>query len=335
MKQASRGKNAYDMLTIGAATRDVFVKSTHFEKLRSSAAPDGWEACLPLGAKIPIDELMFETGGGATNAAVTFARFGFATACVARVGRDEGGEAVRLALNDDGVQTKFLQVDPKQRTAYSFILVAGSGNRAILVARGASSHIDTKAIPWKSVSSGWTYLTSVAGNKPLLKTLFAEAKASQRHIAWNPGNGEIEMGLKQLFPYLMQTGILIMNREEAAALADVSPNHLDKIFSKLGSLPRLALVVTDGKDGAYAYARGVSWYAPAVKGKVLNTTGAGDAFGSAFTASMMLDGDIVHALKVASLNAFGVVSHMGAKAGILKKFPGAQELMRVHVRELP
>lgn len=335
MKQARRTNSAYDVLAIGAATRDVFVKSTHFDKLRSSAAPDGWEACLPMGAKIPIDELVFETGGGATNGAVTFARFGLSTACVARVGRDAGGEAVRLALNDNGVQTRFLQVDAKERTAYSFILVAGTGSRAILVARGASKHIDGKAIPWNAASSRWIYLTSVAGDPTLLKNIFSHAKTAKSHIAWNPGNAEIELGLKRLLPFLMQTDILILNLEEAAALANTTPRHLDKVVATLGSLPRMALVVTDGKNGAYAHARGVTWFAPSLKGRIVNTTGAGDAFGSAFTASMVREGDVVRALKMGNLNAYGVVTHMGAKAGILKRMPTAHELSRVRVREMP
>jgi len=302
--------------------------------MRSSSAPDGWEACLPLGAKIPVDELAFETGGGATNAAATFGRFGFRTACVARVGRDAGGEAVRLALNDNDVSSHFLQFDPKERTAYSFILVAGSGSRAILVARGASKHIDAKAIPWTKLSSDWMYLTSLGGDEKLLRAILAEAKKSQRHLAWNPGNAEIELGIRKLTPFLMQTDILIMNREEAACLADVSPKHLDAIIAKLGSLPRMALVITDGKDGAYATSRGITWFAAAIKGKAVNTTGAGDAFGSAFTASMMRDSDIVHALKAGSANAFGVISQMGAKVGILKHFPTPSELSKARVKEL-
>jgi sugar/nucleoside kinase (ribokinase family) len=326
---------SYDVVTIGAATRDVFVKSTHFEKLRSSAAPDGWEACLPMGAKIPVDELEFETGGGATNAATTFGRFGFRTTCVARVGRDDGGEAVRVALNDNDVDSHFLQVDPKERTAYSFILVAGSGSRAILVARGASQHINGKAIPWSRIGSHWIYLTSLGGDEKLLREVFAHAKKTQARIAWNPGSAEIELGLKKLTPFLMQSDIVVLNREEAAGIAVVSPKHLDRIVSTLGSLPRLALVVTDGAHGAYTHARGVTWFAKPLTGKIVNTTGAGDAFGSAFTASMMHDNDIVHALQAGSLNAFGVVTHMGAKTGILRRLPTGRELSRVHVRQLP
>lgn len=53
----------------------------------------------------------------------------------------------------------------------------------------------------------------------------------------------------------------------------------------------------------------------------MNTTGAGDAFGSAFVATLAKGLYLDDALRAGLLNALGVVTHMGAKAGILKKFP--------------
>lgn len=331
MKSARR---AFDVMTIGAATRDVFVTSRHFESRRDLRAPDGFDACLPLGAKIPIDELVFETGGGATNAAVTFARFGLKTACVSRVGKDAGGMEILDQLKKEKVDVRGIQFDPKVRTAYSFILVAGSGNRAILVARGASKELDGAHIPWNALRSSWLYATSLAGDLKLLKSVFAHAARAGTRIAWNPGNVEIELGLKILKPFIARTDVLILNREEAAALCDASPRDLVAILHRLGSLPRVCLVVTDGRHGAYAHARGATWHVPAQKGKVVNTTGAGDAFGSGFTASLIRDGVIETALKAGTVNAHGVVTHMGAKAGILKRAPGKRDLSRVAVRRI-
>jgi ribokinase len=330
MKQARAAR--FDILTLGAATRDVFVKSRRFEQMPSVDAPDGLNACLPLGAKIPVDELVFETGGGATNAAVTFARFGLKTACVSRIGHDAGGTEIVSHLTQENVDTSGIETDKKERTGYSIILLAGSGHRTILVARGASSSLGKNMIAWNKLRAKWIYLTSLAGNMTLLKKTFSEAKRSLTHVSWNPGNAEIEHGLKALLPFLLQTDVLILNVEEASALADCAPRQLDCILKTLGPLPREALIVTDGVHGAYAHARGVTWHVASLKGKIINTTGAGDAFGSAFTASLMQDGNIETALKAATLNAFGVVNHMGAKVGILKQAPSKGQLARVRVR---
>lgn len=331
MKQARAA--AFDVITIGSATRDIFVRSSHFENIPSDSAPDGFNACLPMGAKIAVDDLIFETGGGATNAAVTMTHFGWKTACVTRVGADANGYEITSQLHHERINTSNVQFDDKHQTACSIILLAGTGSRAILTARGASQHLDVKQINWDKLQAPWMYLTGLGENHKSLAPIFHAAKTHQMHVAWNPGNKEIEGGLKKLLPHLMQTDILMMNREEAAALANTSSRDLAKIIKTLGSLPRLALVISDGKHGADVIAHGTSWHTNALPGKAINTTGAGDAFGSAFVASIMKDGDIVRALRVATLNAHGVVSHMGAKAGILKSYPSPLLQRKVTVHE--
>ena len=321
----------FDVVTIGGATRDIFVQSKHFSEKRSSTAPDGLEALIPLGAKIPVDSITFETGGGATNAAVTFANFGMKTACIARIGTDTSGQHVMQELKAAGVDVSMFEMDAKEHTAQSIILLAGAGHRAILTVRGASSFLEKNKIDWKKLSTNWIYLTSVAGSKKLLGEIFSYAKRTLTHVAWNPGEKEISLGLKALMPQLLQTDVLIMNLEEAAELADCAPRKLDCILKTLGTLPRMALVVTDGMHGAYAHTRGTTWHAPALKGKVVNTTGAGDAFGSAFISSLARTGDLEVALRAGTVNAFGVVTHMGAKAGILAHAPTSAQLARVRI----
>jgi sugar/nucleoside kinase (ribokinase family) len=330
----SAKSRAVDILTIGAATRDVFILSPRFKSVRDPDAPDGFDTCFPLGAKIDVDNIVFETGGGATNAAVTFVRFGLKAATVARIGKDLGGRELAERLTKHGIDTRALQEDPKDGTGYSLILVSGSGQRAILVYRGASRNIDPKRINWKQLDPSWIYLTSVAGNEQILKSIFSQVKTNKINVAWNPGNAELERGLKKLTPWLVQTDILLLNREEAAELADAAPRHLDRILHRLSPLPRQALVVTDGQNGAYVHARGTTWYAPAMPGKRINTTGAGDAFGSAFTAAAIKTGNLETGLRAGMLNSHGVITHMGAKAGILKAFPSARDLKRVNVKTL-
>jgi sugar/nucleoside kinase (ribokinase family) len=154
-----------------------------------------------------------------------------------------------------------------------------------------------------------------------LKSIFDHAKKMGARVAWNPGNAELELGRKKLLPFLKATDVLLVNREEAAMLAHVAPRFLEDAMKKLGELPRQALVITDGKNGAYVRTHGATLYSPALRGKRLNTTGAGDAFGSAFVGALAKGHYMDDALRAGLLNAHGVVTHMGAKAGILKKFP--------------
>ncbi len=319
----------FDVITIGSATQDVFVKSRGWKERPDGQAPDGIDACIPLGSKLGIDDLVFATGGGATNAAVSFSRFGLKTACFSRVGKDETGDSIVRQLKEERIDTGGIQHDGQKRTAYSIILISGEGYRGILTHRGAAQHIDAKKFPWhrsgrvvnRPYTAKWIYVTSLGGDLKAIKHIFDHAKQMRARVAWNPGNGELEHGRKKLLPFLKATDILLLNREEAAMLTHIAPRFLDQAMVKLGDLPRQALVITDGSKGAHVRAHGATLYAPALKGKRVNTTGAGDAFGSAFVGAIAKGYYLDDALRCGMLNAHGVVTNMGAKAGILKKFP--------------
>jgi ribokinase len=330
----------FDVLTIGSATQDVFVRSKALEEHADDDSPDGIAACFMMGSKMAIDELVFSTGGGATNAAVTFARRGLRTACLSRVGTDAIGEEILNEMKREKIDARFIQEDAKHKTAYSIILLSGTGHRAIFTHRGASNALDHRAFPWhhwtkkmaKSRVAKWIYVTSLGGDMNVLKDVFAHAERTRTHIAWNPGNQELAKGLKTLKPFLAQCDVLSLNREEAAVLTGLPPKNTQAILKTLGDLPRAVLLFTDGKRGAYARSGGVTYFASALKGKRVNTTGAGDAFGSGFVASWMKRADIKTALADAALNSLGVITHMGAKAGILLKAPSAKDRHKVSIR---
>lgn len=319
---------------MGSATQDVFVRSKALEERRDPFAPDGIDVCIPLGSKLGIDELTFSTGGGATNAAVTFSRLGLKTACIARIGKDTIGDMVSNELKKERVETKFLQLDPKEKTGYSVILLDQGGHRGILTHRGAAKHLSGKGLPFKKTKTKWLYLTSFGGDVKLAKDVIASGKRMKAAIAWNPGGRELGKGLRALKPLMKQLDILLVNREEAAELAGMPPRHLDAVMKKLAGSFNGILVITDGSRGAYAHSEGRTFFVGTLKGKRVNTTGAGDAFGSGFVAALAKGKDLETALRVAALNADGVIKDMGAKAGILKTFPNKNALANVKVKPL-
>ncbi|MDD5437615.1 MAG: carbohydrate kinase family protein [Patescibacteria group bacterium] len=326
----------YDVCAVGAGSRDVFVKSKHFERMPDKTAPDGFDACFAMGAKIPLDEVIFETGGGATNAAVTFGRFGLDTTCVCALGDDPNGQDILKVFKNEKIDDRGVQIIEDAKTAYSVILLAGTGQRSILVYRGATSELDPNQIAYRNLKARWLYLTSLGGNLKKNRTVVSQMRRYGSKIAWNPGNGELANGLKALAPLLKMTDILIMNREEAAALAKESKDNLPAVLKKLTNLPKVAMVVTDGKNGAYVFDKKSKrlLYSPALPGKRINTTGAGDSFGSGFVAAYLKTGSCEEGLKVGLLNSLGVITHMGAKAGILKQYPDQKALKRIKIKNL-
>lgn len=321
----------FDVITIGSATRDVFVKSSAFEVHESIHSPSGLEGCFPLGAKIEIDDIIFETGGGATNSAVTFGRIGFDVAIVTRIGDDGNGREIMRVMDAENVNTKFVQISKKEQTAYSMIAVAGSGERTVLVHRGASKSINHREIPWKKMMAKWFYVSSLAGDLALMRRVIAHAESIGAKIAWNPGAAEIDKGLDGLKALIAKVDVFNLNREEAAKLVGVESDQLDYVMRKLCALPRRAAIVTDGPNGAFACGKKESLFANVVDVPRVNVTGAGDAFGSGLIAGLLKKDSLDFALRVATWNATGVVQQMGAKRGIMRRYPSPAQLRKVRV----
>lgn len=310
----------FDIISIGSATRDVFLQSANFELRRHADSATGLEQCLSLGSKIEIKEMVFTTGGGGTNAAVTFARQGFKTANVGVIGRDFNGRAILEELKREGVETKFFQIHDDDFTAYSVILVHPSGERTILSYKGEGQHFNAQKIPLEKVKTNWFFLDSMGGHDDLLEKVFDYAEKNKIKIAMNPGGKELDRGLEKLRPFLEKTDIFIANKEEQAQLTGLSSAPTEEILRRLKEIIPGVAVLTDGPRGVFVRDAGGSQYLAGVPDSpVVERTGAGDAFSSGFVSEYIRSKDIPRAIQFATANASSVVTKFGAKAGILKK----------------
>jgi ribokinase len=321
----------YDVITFGSATRDIFIRSSSMEIRDCDHSPSGEDACFPLGAKIEIKELAYEIGGGATNAAVTFGRLGWRVAALTAIGRDANGQDVLAALKKDGVSSSLVQTDPSEQTALSIIALAGSGERTVLIYRGASEHIRPKKIKWSGLKAKWFYITSLGGKIDILQKILDHAHKNGIHVAWNPGSTELKNGLEKMAMFVKKVDIFNVNLEEAMQLTGIDRRDIKTLFKPLRGLPRRAAIITDGINGAYADDGRRIWHSRALDVERVNTTGAGDAFGSGLVAGLMRKDDIPYALAVGICNASGVVQQMGAKRGIIRSYPTATQINKVSV----
>ncbi len=326
----------YDIVCIGSATRDVLLRSD-FEVRQHADSATGLEQCFSLGSKIEVKEMVFTTGGGGTNAAVTFARQGFKTADVGVIGRDFNGRAILEELKKERVETKFFQIHDDDFTAYSIILVHPSGERTILSYKGEGQHFDSKKIPFEKIKTEWFYLDSLGGHYDLLEKVFDYTEKNKIKVAMNPGGKEIAHGLDKLKPFLEKTDILIMNKEEANELFKNAISHFvgNRFANDLGYFCSGIIVISDGPRGVIVKNMGGKKYqttgdytdgfnkgiyqAGVPDSPVVERTGAGDAFSSGFVSEYIRSGDIPKAIQFGTANASSVVTKFGAKAGILKK----------------
>lgn len=320
----------FDVLTIGSATKDVFLVSKQFTLIRSSEFATGIGECVSLGSKIEVDKLVETTGGGGTNTAVTFTNLGFHTATVTRVGDDAAGRDVLNDLTQRNVDTRFVKTIKKKNTGYSTLLTTEDGERSILVHRGVSGDFIARDFP-KTVKARWMYISSLGGNVSLVNEMIRWAKTQKVRVAYNPGSLELKRGLKAFATVLRGVDVLIMNIEEAQMLTETKTRDVKKLASLVGT--KGTLILTDGSNGAYAFSGNTRLHARTTGAKSISRTGAGDAFGSGVVAAIMKNMSLEDALRVGTLNAESVVQQFGAKLGILTKWPTKKALQSIRVRK--
>jgi sugar/nucleoside kinase (ribokinase family) len=317
----------FDVITIGTATLDVYLLSKFSRRIKDKF---GSALCFGLGGKHEITNMHIDTGGGATNAAVTFSRHGFRTACLAKIGNDIPGELIFRDLEKEKI-TPLLIRAKSERTAYSTLLLTPEGERAILVYRGASEKMRASEIPWSKLKAKWVYFASGGIDLQLLTKLINFFHKQGTLIAINPGKAQLALGLKRLQPIIAKTKVFIVNREEASRLTKVPYANESQIFEKLDKAVGGILVVTDARRGSKVSDGYRIWHAGIFREKrLVDRTGAGDSFGSGFVAGLMEKGErcekgecrpanIAYALRLASANATSNIEAIGAKSGILTK----------------
>jgi sugar/nucleoside kinase (ribokinase family) len=248
------------------------------------------------------------------------------------VGRDEAGKEILAKFKKEKINTNFVQLDNNNLTGFSFILALDKKERehVAFAYRGANEAFNFNPKKLSRLRCQWLYLTSLSGKSWLknLKPIFSFAAKKHVKIAWNPGSLQLQAGRRVLSSFLKQTQLLILNKDEAIELVlsgiklgRKDPNHLNRPLYLLNILrewgPKI-VVITEGKKGAWAYDGKKIHRGKIRKAKVLDTTGVGDSFGSAFLAGLIKDkGDIAQALKWGMVNSGSAVTKVGAQNGLL------------------
>jgi ribokinase len=309
--------NNYDVVTVGSAVLDIFMKSDKFKVVQSGDIPGGIAMCEVYGGKMEVEEVRIVSGGGATNTAVSLARKDLKVAVVAEMGNDPQSLLVHRDLEEAQVDTRFIVQEPGETTAVSVVLIADDGGRSIMVHRGASAMLTNTDVPLDELNTRWLHISSLGGNLELLKTLLTWAKGKGVRVSLNPGLKEIEQKDK-LLPLLPLVEILFLNRDEAKALWGIDYSD-DSLWQSMQGLPGAYVsVITDGARGGKVSVNGkVSFYMGEKVTKVIDTTGAGDAFASGMVAGVLYGKTYEQAVSWGVKNASAILSHIGAKEGLL------------------
>lgn len=305
----------YDIITTGSATVDVFADTT--SQLVKFITQDGEKDFIayPSGSKILISDLNFTVGGGGTNTAVSFARMGFKTAFLGKLGTDENSFKIIHLLESEKID--FIGAREGQ-TGYSIILDSVEHDRTILTYKGSNNLLSEEDINYNKLETKWLYSSSMIEQSfETIKHLFSTMYKEGVNIAFNPSSYQAKLGLGKLQSIIDCCSVLVLNLEEAGLLLGKSGTS-EELAPILAQGTDRYVVITNGPKGVACFHQGQFYeLTPTPKLKVLESTGAGDAFASGFVAGLMKGKDAKYSLTLGMIQAESVIQAKGAKNNLL------------------
>jgi sugar/nucleoside kinase (ribokinase family) len=304
-------------VAIGSLTLDLFFSDPSLTVLKN-------RFFLAIGGKYVVEDFSQGLGGGGANIAIGLSRLGIETTLWSEVGKGSVSKIILEKLKHEGVVTKLLETRD-DFTNISAILLSKKGERTIINHRSHQSNLTFNSNVKNQIrTSNLLYL----GNMPEVsleeRTQVLEfAKENGIKTVLNLGVKDCRLGQLKLLKMLKKVDVLIVNRFELADMLSHQPKELflNKINyqQELGLKEDSILVVTDGEWGSYAQTLFKIFYQKALQvDRVVDATGAGDAFTTGFIAGLLYEKDIQTSLGIAAKNSASVIKKINAQDGLLK-----------------
>ena len=282
-------------------------------------------------------------GGKGFNQAVASARQGVATAFIGAIGKDTFGDFAQGFAAKEKLPCRW-QLRGDQPTATSSITVDAEGQNQIAMIFGANEHLDATFVRAQDdlFAQASTLLVQLENN---LDAIAAALDAAAKHgltRVLNPAPVHKDLDIDLLH----RANIITPNETEFSLLlerfaaTDVDPATLaQRDQADLHALARkldiATVVITLGAQGCFV-AHNADWRGddtahyrlPPEKVKVIDTTGAGDAFNGGLVAAMALFPNapfrrcIEHANRVAAMSTetIGTAPAMPTFAAVKQRF---------------
>lgn len=235
------------------------------------------------GETLTAREMQVQFGGKGSNQAIAAARAGADVTLIGCIGDDEHGRRYRTYLENQGVQTRSLELQ-NAPTGCAFIAVDDHAENTIVVHPGANDCLSVEHIARceDDIRNSDALLLQLECPLAIVAQAVKIAKSAGIRVIINPSPFSAAA-----LSALSDADIWIVNESEFGLLAESSAPHAERDPSViLSSLGGSALVITRGSDPTLLVtdSHSVSIAPPRVE--PVDTVGAGDTFAGAFAVAL-------------------------------------------------
>jgi ribokinase len=268
------------------------------------------------GEELASRDHLIAPGGKALNQAVAAVRAGAEVLLVGCVGHDGFGQYIIDFLARERIGTAHLQLLDDCSTDLALITVDPSGERTIVFCSQCLPRLRFDGLE-DTVESGDVLVSQAELPSATIADYFAAARRKGARSILNAAPARsLNVALLRL------ADVIVLNTDELAAASGRAPfgpgdrECIETAVRGLDTTSEQTVIVTLGADGALVCTTGTTTWLGAPSVKVVDTTGAGDAFVGALAAFLCLAWPMEHAARYACTAASLATTRPGAAPAI-------------------
>lgn len=283
-----------------------------------------WADRRPVkGESILGDDFAMFPGGKGANQAVAAARLGADVAMIGRLGQDAFGDMFLQVLSEERINSEYVVRDSSEGTGVGTPVIDSDGDNSIIMIPRANKRLSIEDINKASKALEQCDVLLLQLEVPVEASIRAAEIAHKAHAKVILDPAPARNIPEELFPLI---DIIMPNEVEFQMLTGSSADTLESVKKGAGILMDKGIeviIVTVGPRGAFVVEEGHARQVPAWPvDKVVDTTGAGDAFAGAFAVALAGGMDISDSVDLAvKAGAYSVT-----KAGAIPSMPSLSDL---------
>lgn len=229
-----------------------------------------------------------QAGGAPANVAATIAMLGGQAYFCGKVGDDAFGHFLKQTLEQAGVHTDQLILDPSAPTTLAFVSRQKDGERDFIFNRGADELLTVEDLDLQQLMTlEMIHFGSATAllSEPFSKTyeqLMQTLHLQNHFISFDPNyradlwKGDSDLFIHKCEPFLEAANFIKMSDEELLLFART--DSFEQAIDWLTQFTGKTIAITQGASGTMLIRDGQITNVPAFPVKPIDTTGAGDAF---------------------------------------------------------
>ncbi len=275
------------------------------------------------GDEVQITDEIGTPGGSGANTIFGLGKLGLQTGFLGAVGDDPEGQILLNSFQDVNVDINGIIQKSGCKTSIVHGFVDNNGERALYINPGANNLITEDDLDWQYLNNAkLILLTSFVDDRQLelQKTIVNEfTQSTEPKIVFSPGALYSKRGYEDLKEIIEKCYLCLLNCDEIKNLTGKSyEDGADQLIEQGVKI----VAVTLGKDGCYIADGNETYHEPVLdleNDKVVDTTGAGDAFATGLIFGLLSKMTLSKCGKLGNYVAAKCIQKMGARTGLPTK----------------